>query len=406
MGWGGDSDRRRSRALSRRDFLRYSASLPLGASIWLQPFDAFAGDALGPKAWPQYALRRERDERFLKLIAVGFRETRLLGSRWLSPVKAFRDRYLIFEFPPQHFAEVALVPKSNDIPLVFAEDQLAQIRLTASAPSEVVFRIRARRPVRLRVEDLLACCEFELVLPDLESAAQKYDLEVARSHSPPATRIKMPWGIELSPTTDTAPSNYTFDDPRQIKSAGPWTELWTASLKRKTGPSEAIPLEVLSVRGFDKLNTQGTVDQGTLEVTYGDHPGIAFPPQPTPLSKYSRIDVAGSLSRRFPYTGKITPLLDTGVIKYLSNDPNQSGCVAACFVPGRAIPAKQVRLSARGGWLQLEGKWDPFPGCAPSRWIQSTSLGRDHHVEVINEGFFYPFCTPCELAELKQRKLV
>ena len=189
-----------------------------------------------------------------------------------------------------------------------------------------------------------------------------------------------------------------------MRSTGSWTELWSTSLKRKGAQaSKSISLEVLSVRGFDKRSLEGTAADGTLVITYGDRPGLNFPPRPTPLSNYSRIDIGTSLSRRFPYTGKITPLTDTGVVKYESDDPLQSGCIAACFAPSHSISASQMRLSSRGGWLQLEGKWDPFPGCALSGWVHSTSLGRDHHVEVISEGFLYPFGTPCELALLSER---
>jgi hypothetical protein len=81
----------------------------------------------------------------------------------------------------------------------------------------VVFRISSRRRIPLRLENLLAWQEFELVLPDLESAGQKYDLEIPRSQSGLTTRIEMPWGIELSPASDTKPSSFTFSDPPKFE---------------------------------------------------------------------------------------------------------------------------------------------------------------------------------------------
>ncbi|MDN3220037.1 hypothetical protein [Pseudomonas nunensis] len=389
--------------LTRRAFIQLCALLPASALLEFRTTRAIAADLPGNVAWPEYILRRERDELFLKLKAIGFRETIVSGSRWLYPIVEIKNRYLIFEFPPQHFAETAL-PIDREIPEVFEDNRLAQIRLTASAPSQVVFRVKRKTPIRLRLESVLAWDELELVLPNLDEAGAPYQLEVGEVQERPVTRIELPWGIDLSPANDTVPSGFTFDDPLGIRATGSWVELWTTSLRHKSDLFfSSIPMEVLSVRGFDQKNVEGTVDAGNLIVTYADRPGLSFPPRPTPLSNYSRIDIAGSLSRRFLYTGKITPLINTSIIKYESNDPNQSGCVAACYAPGRTVPVKQLRLSARGGWLQLEGKWDPFPGCALSGWVHTTSIGRDHHVEVVGEGFLYPFGTPCELVLLSER---
>ena len=402
MGRHDDSDGP-SEGVSRRTFLGYAAALSFSTNAGLRSGVALAQQLQLDRTWPKYILRRPRDELFLKLTAIGYREARAAGSRWLAPLDNVKDRYFVFEFAPQHFAEIAIAT-DKVIPLVFDESKLAGIRLTPSAPSEVVFKIKSRRRIPLNLDTLLAWHEYDLVLPDLAKLGANYDLEIARTRSPPVTRIEIPWGIELSPAADTIPSSFAFDDPIKMRSTGSWTELWSTSLKRKGAKaSEAISLEVLSVRGFDKKSLEGTPADGTLVVTYGDRPGLNFPPRPTPLSNYSRIDIATSLSRRFPYTGKITPLTDTGVVKYESDDAAQSGCIAACFAPGRSISASQMRLSARGGWLQLEGKWDPFPGCALSGWVHSTSLGRDHHVEVISEGFLYPFGTPCELVLLSER---
>lgn len=377
--------------------------MPISEALALQPLDAVSGTLSDKGQWPEYILRRERDELYLKLKAVGFREAIISGSRWLLPLKEGEEQFLVFVFPPQHFAEIALAT-DKEIPQVFVESRLTQIRLTPSAPSQVAFRVTRKKPIRLRLENILAWDQFELVLPDLDKAGDPYQLEIGKNETKPTTRIEMPWGIELSPGSKDAAASFTFDDPLRVRTVGSWTELWTTSLRRKSADTlQSIPMEVLSVRGFDRKNVEGTVEDGTLVVTYGDRPGMTFPPRPTPLSNYSRIDIANSLSRRFPYTGKITPPTNTGVIKYESNDPNQSGCIAACYAPGRTVPVKQFRLSARGGWLELEGKWDPFPGCALSGWVHSTSLGRDHHVEVVSEGFLYPLGTPCELVLLSER---
>ncbi|MCX4151461.1 MULTISPECIES: hypothetical protein [Paraburkholderia] len=392
-----------SRIRNRRAFLRFCILLPAGAALDLKPVKALAGLMADTVTWPEYILRRESNELFLKLKAIGFRDSVAAGTRWLVPVSSVHERYLVFEFPPQHYAEISL-PADKEIPQVFDEKSLSQIRLTASAPSQVVFRVRRTRPIRLRLESLLAWDQFELVLPDLDRVAAPYQLDIGDAQKTPSTRIELPWGIDLSPADNSAASAYTFEEPLRVRVTGIWKELWTTSLRRKSERySPSIPMEVLSVRGFDQKSVDGTVNTGGPVVTYADRPGMLFPPSPTPLSNYARIEIATSLSRRFLYTGKVDPLTSTGVIRYESDDPKQSGCIQACYSAGRTIPVQQLRLSARGGWLQLEGKWDPFPGCALSGWVHSTSLGRDHHVEMVNEGFLYPFGTPCELILLSER---
>ena len=183
---------------SRRDFLGYVVALSVGTSAGLRSSVVLGQQLPVSPPWPRYILRRPRDELFLKLTAIGYREAHASGSRWLAPLDNVRDRFLIFEFPPQHFAEIAIAT-DKVIPLVFDESKLAAIRLTPSDPSEVVFRVKSRHRIPLQLDTLLAWHQYELVLPDLARVGADYDLEIARTHSPPFTRIEIPWGIELSP---------------------------------------------------------------------------------------------------------------------------------------------------------------------------------------------------------------
>lgn len=99
--------------------------------IALSAVEAFA--AVKPS--PSYILRREPDELFLKLTAIGFEERRVLGSRWLVATRPVAERYLVFEFPPQHFAELALAT-DKEIPLVFRRKWRAQpLAIVGMAPA-------------------------------------------------------------------------------------------------------------------------------------------------------------------------------------------------------------------------------------------------------------------------------
>jgi hypothetical protein len=85
-----------------------------------------------------YLLRREEDELYLQLKAIGFREVRWLKHRWLQRITGFADPLLIFTLPPQHFAETAIGVRL--IPAVVTEKQLGTITLLPSENSQIVFR--------------------------------------------------------------------------------------------------------------------------------------------------------------------------------------------------------------------------------------------------------------------------
>jgi hypothetical protein len=303
--------------LTRRRLLTYGIILPQVAPSLLYISASSATDLPSAAAarWPEFWIRRESDELFLHVVAIGYRESH---NSSLEPLPSSRDLFLSFTFPSQHFAESAL--PLTEIPLVFKEADLTSIQLSPSRPSTLVFRVRHRTRLKLALEDLLAWEHFDLVLPDLDKVGQRYDLDIPDTDPGPSTRVEMPWGIKLSPTRDGADKTpYTFTSQLRHRSAGAWSELWTAALTnpRAVDRTKPIPMEVLGVTGFDRVSESGSVNEGNLTVTYQDHPGEGFPQEPTPLSNYDRIDIATSLSRRFPYRGQVgPPPIDSAYIAY------------------------------------------------------------------------------------------
>src|SRR2546429_235609 len=91
-------------ALTRRAFVKYGVALPSTTPFVLRSTKLWAAAATTGRAWPQYLIRRERDELFLQLTAVGYVEIHSSGYRSLSPIPSARELFLIFTFPPQHFA--------------------------------------------------------------------------------------------------------------------------------------------------------------------------------------------------------------------------------------------------------------------------------------------------------------
>jgi hypothetical protein len=348
-----------------------------------------------------YWIRREADELFLRLDAIGFREVRWLKHRWLQRVSGFENPLLVFTFPPQHFAETTIA--ADLIPPVVPDAKLKTIELLPSADSKVVFRPRDFDRIGLNIEDLLGWERFDLVLPDLDNAAPVYELEVPRDDENPVTRIELPWGIDLQPlgaygARGQEGAAFTFDHAVRPTRAGAWVELWTTALRSAHWES-SLPFEVLSVRGFER--TSEKVQNGVPFVEYADRAGTTYPKPPATLDNLDRVEIATSLSRRFPYTGKPTrPPTDSALIKY------RADCVRACYDEGRAIEVEDFRLSGRGGSLELKTTWDPDPGCGLKGWTHSASLGRDHHVKTVHAGFLYPFGTEAELVTISERAFV
>ncbi len=394
-----DSSGRRIRITRRGLLLTGGAALVGAGSIW-GTWQLVAPPKPDSRGWPRFFLRRQQDELFVELVAVGFREFDRLGRRQLRPVEGHPQPLFIFTFAPQHFAETAIA--TTTIPPVFGEDQLGKIELLASKPSRLVFRVPARW-YRLDLGTLLDWTDFELVLPDLDQVAARYDLDFVEPADRPVTRVEMPWGIELTPLEKKAGEEaipHRWHHTLDPQTSGHWNVLWTTSLVGQTPRTE---FEVLGVRGFRRGSLTGNTASGGLRVTYDDAPGVSSPKDPTPLRNADRIDIAASLSRRFPYTGRVgPPPIESGLIQYTPTN----ACISACYADGRAVEVEQFRLSARGGWLQLDGQWVAFPGCGLTGWVHTASLGRDHHVEVVNAGFLYPFGTACELVVLSERAFV
>lgn len=387
----------RSPSLSRRDFIRYSlitSALPAAAVVTEVTF------GLGPEGGssddedPEFLIKREADELLLKVKAVGFRARP--GARRLTPSRSANNHLLVFTLPPQHFAEATLSPQN--IPETLTEAQLATIDLLPSAPTTIVFRVPRAR-LELSVEALLDWSRFELLLPDTAASEADYDLEVVRDLRQAISRIELPWGVELAPVPGGPKLVFTgAPSPRTV---GSWTELWSAALQPEPGTPGAgrLRMEVFSVRGFRRLGESGSIEQGTYVVTYGTDPSSAALPRSPPMENRQRAELAASLCRRFPYTGRVNPLRYSAKIHLR----DEARTVIAAYAPGRAVEVDQFRVTSRGGYLALRAKWIPYPGADLTGWMHDASLGRDHKVEIVKRGYLFPFGTPCELVQLSER---
>src|SRR5947208_744142 len=98
------SGNRSRHRISRRDLLKSGIGLlttsPLAACLHRLPL---LNRPPGVNAqWPRYILRRELDELYFELTALGYEEKRFLGHRFLERVAGFPDPLLVFAMAPQH----------------------------------------------------------------------------------------------------------------------------------------------------------------------------------------------------------------------------------------------------------------------------------------------------------------
>ncbi|MFF7019559.1 hypothetical protein ACFY97_00855 [Streptomyces klenkii] len=74
------------------------------------------------------------------------------------------------------------------------------------------------------------------------------------------------------------------------------------------------------------------------------------------------------------------------------------------YVP-KPVDVSVLMLSAVGGWLDSLGTWPERPaGISLSEWRNRTSMGRDHYVRVMREGFLCPFGHKAVLVTVTERK--
>ncbi len=95
------------------------------------------------------------------------------------------------------------------------------------------------------------------------------------------------------------------------------------------------------------------------------------------------------------------------------------GLPAAPGAKGKRIPkpvsVDQFMMSSLGAWIDLEGKWDAIENSevtnsgmamSLSEWSNRSTMGRDHFVKIVREGYLLPFGHRAALVKITERKLV
>ncbi|MGI5337624.1 hypothetical protein ACQEVS_09630 [Streptomyces sp. CA-181903] len=99
----------------------------------------------------------------------------------------------------------------------------------------------------------------------------------------------------------------------------------------------------------------------------------------------------------------LTPRDRTGLVDLTAHD-GLSTVEGKPFTP-LPVRARTLMLSALGGWLESVGQWPERPaGTDLSDWRQHTTLGRDHYVRVMHEGYLCPFGHRAAVVTVTERK--
>ncbi len=72
----------------------------------------------------------------------------------------------------------------------------------------------------------------------------------------------------------------------------------------------------------------------------------------------------------------------------------------------KPIEADQLILSTMGAWLKAAGAWTNLPSdLSVTEWKHLMTMGRDHFVRVVYQGYLFPFGHAASLVKITERKI-
>ena len=311
--------------------------------------------------------------------------------------------YLIVRFPQQSILERAYFETSDiaDQPFNPAQppspaDETpppdGQVPSRISGDSTLVFRLPPHvTELPYTTEALLDWSQFELVVSPLAEGRKVPPPIVAPTDL--ETAIELPYRLIISPGAGAGWANaqapFTFEGR---------TELWHTRLGRAVTKSGKTTIEEAS-------RTAPLPMRAIWSPDFHDHQALTDPGIEAPFR-----------AAMSPNDREQLVILTAGSVGYE---------VAGTFFNSPYTPtpfyASRLFLSALGGWLTSRGEWPdpPFYTLPPGieggptaqqldlvEWYHVATMGRDHYVRIVYEGYLYPFGHKASLVKVTERKIV
>jgi hypothetical protein len=295
-------------------------------------------------------------------------------SGFLSPrleaIDQTKDAYVLIEFPPQHISEKSRVVDTTSG--TGAHLTLSILEPESSRHSRVFFRIpKDILPLRYALDDILAFDQFDVVVDP--SALSSSDPTNQGAFIRETTVINI-HKASLVPVTFASSD---VDTPPDLRALVP--------LKR---PQKGKNNEDFHLRLIDRqLRGSSGISSGVgLAFGYVDDWKVDPQADPLiirPLSQRDRVDLRTlTFLRNVIVIGKRAPVL---------RNPEP-------------IVGSTVLLTSRGGYLQLEGSWEPQLQISLVRYLHTIAQGRDVEVTVVRQYLLYPFGHRVLLVKQTKRK--
>ena len=319
--------------------------------------------------------------------------------------KAGQPAYLIAHFSPQHILEKAYFELAKNVTqnpvfnggaapppaLTDTPDRPGSVPALMSHGSSLVFQVPSTvKSIPYTMAGLLDWSKLNLAV---SPAAMGKMAPALLEPTDLQTAIELPYGLILSPQDDAGWVHASQPEVFKGRVAlwhtrlGNWKEttvkgVTTRTLKEASEKNE-VPFRAIWCEDF--------VDHG------------AIPPLGTELPFRAAMS---------PHDRPQIVILTSGVSGY-SVLANQS--IPTPFVPQPA-KASRMFLSALGGWLTSKGSWATPPNYTATdgspqplditEWSHLATQGRDQHVQIVYEGYLYPFGHRASLVKVTERKIV
>jgi hypothetical protein len=352
--------------------------------------------------------------------------------------KASDPAYLIAHFPPQSITERAFFetsaiaePTYNQPPPPAdpggTEPLLppGQVPARMSGPSRLVFKVpKDHKPLPLTVASLLDWSGFNLVVSAAAAIPAGRSAPASLTITAPndlETALEIPYRLILSPGPEVGWLHATLP----VTHAGR-TELWhtrMARLVKQGKPAQKVPVDPTEKNPIPlrAIWTPDFVGSGPLPDFFSnDPPGFL-----TPTTPRDRNEIV---------------IESSGFNGYFAVKKDATGTITRVPYVPQPVKASRAFLSALGGWLSSRGHWDPLanyergfqiPKDVPipiantaateadvrtaavanpveslelSEWDHIATMGRDHYVKIVYEGFLYPFGHRASLVKVSERR--